>query len=180
MLYGSKIYPLLGIVLLGGVVAYAALSSSSGDDPSRAAADVQGFLPGSDPRAMGTTAARNPIVYQLGTEVMDVGQAEARCLGLSWPARGAIVDCVISGCAASQSGLKLDDIIVAVNGQPVFNRSQFWSLMANQPTSVVTLDVLSGGQQKRITLSSKANPGAAGPGAVQAAALQNPCVVCPL
>jgi hypothetical protein len=159
--------------LVGSAVISASRRTASGDlDP---AFDTSPFS--NNVRTVGMLIARNPLASHLGVGVMELGPTDAQCLGLSWPARGVIVDCVISGCFGAQSGLKLDDVIVGVNAQPVFNRVQFWSLFGNQPGTTATLDILRGGQQGRITVGAGADPGAI---ALAGAVTQNPCAACPL
>jgi predicted metalloprotease with PDZ domain len=134
------------------------------------------------PRANAQTVALvsqiDPLATRFGVGVNELAAPDAQCLGLSWPARGVIVDCVISGCVGAESGVKVNDVIVGVNGQPAFNASQFWSLLDNQPGNQVTLQVLRAGQQTRILVDPS------GPAdqkiALVAGMTQNPCTACPL
>ena len=132
--------------------------------------------PGS-PAAGSTTKG----LHYLGAKVTDVDPADARALGLSWPARGVIVDCVIAGCPAGQAGLVINDIIVGIGGQPVFNQAQFSTLLANETAPVLTFDVLRGGRQERVVIAAHVDPVSSATGvAMVVPATPNPCAVCPL
>ena len=176
MFYRVRTLSIVALLGLIGLVGFAVISASRrtrpGDlDPAFDPSPFSGNV-----RAVGMLVARNPLASHLGVSVMELGPTDAQCLGLSWPARGVIVDCLISGCFGAQSGLRLDDVIVGVNGQPVFNRVQFWSLFGNQPGTTATLDILRGGQQARVVVGG-ADPNAV---ALAAAVTQNPCATCPL
>jgi hypothetical protein len=185
MLRDWKIYPLVLMFALLGLAVYAATDSSSLDAITRrfsgaGAPTPQPSLPVSGPVTL-VGLTQTGVLSPLGATVMDVGPAEAKLLGLSYPSRGVIVDCVVGGCAASQAGLRPDDIIVSVNDQPVFNRVQFWSLLRNQPTSSLNLDVLRCGREKRIVVDPRLGPMGSSPNVALAAGTPpNPCAVCPL
>ena len=114
---------------------------------------VGGLFYGKEPVARETVA--RPIIPPsfaggvsvsdaLGISVANIRASEASGLGLSWPARGVLVDCVISKCLGSQAGLAPDDVVVALNDQPVFNKVQFWSLLASHTAPDLTIEVVRG------------------------------------
>jgi S1-C subfamily serine protease len=54
----------------------------------------------------------------LGIEGLTVSASEAERLGLA-KAEGALVKSVISGTGAAKAGIRVDDVVLSVNGQPV-------------------------------------------------------------
>ena len=92
----------------------------------------------------------------LGIRVADMRASEAAALGLSWPARGVVVDCVISKCLGAQAGLAPDDVVVALNDQPVFNKVQFWSLLASHSAPNLIVEVVRGHQLLRLSVDRNA------------------------
>jgi S1-C subfamily serine protease len=136
---------------------------------------------GNLPASSGAVRPSAQGLHYLGARVADVGPTDARALGLSWPARGVIVDCVIAGCPAAQSGLALNDIIVSVGGQPVFNEAQFSTLLANETVPVLSFDVLRAGRQERVAIAAHVDPATSATSvALVAPVAQNPCAVCPI
>jgi len=122
--------------------------------------------------------AQGPAGFGLGLDLMDIGPAEARSAGMSWPYRGAVVDGVVSGCTAARAGVRLNDVVISFQGQPVQNRAQLcWMLSQQPPLQPFTLDVLRGGQVQRLTLSPQYDPSTAGMGV---AMVRNPCATCPI
>ena len=67
-----------------------------------------------------------------GVEVADVSPELAESLGLK-TTRGAIIGAIERGSPAEKSGMKLGDVIVVVNGQPVANSSATLSAIAGVP-----------------------------------------------
>ena len=136
------------------------------------------WQPRANAQAVALVTETDPLATRFGVGVNELAPPDAQCLGLSWPARGVIVDCVISGCVGAQSGVKVNDVIVGVNGQPAFNGSQFWSLLGNQPGNTVNLQVLRAGQQTQIVVDPNSTAGQQI--ALVAGLTQNPCTACPL
>ena len=126
----------------------------------------------------GRSSSRHPAVDYFGAEVATLRPTEARALGVSEQTAGVIVDGIVAGCLASQSGLAPDDIIIGVNGQPVQDDHQFWTRLARGSGPVVALDVVRRGAPQQITVPWQQGQGT-GNGTL-AAAQQNPCAVCPL
>jgi len=126
---------------------------------------VGGLFYGKEPVARETVA--RPIIPPsfaggvsvsdaLGISVANIRASEASGLGLSWPARGVLVDCVISKCLGSQAGLAPDDVVVALNDQPVFNKVQFWSLLASHTAPDLTIEVVRGERLLRLSVPRSA------------------------
>jgi serine protease DegQ len=67
-----------------------------------------------------------------GVEVADVNPELAESLGLKGT-RGAIIGAIERGSPAEKGGMKLGDVIVVVNGQPVANSSATLSAIAGVP-----------------------------------------------
>jgi serine protease DegQ len=67
-----------------------------------------------------------------GVEVADVSPELAESLGLK-TTRGAIIGAIERGSPAEKSGMKLGDVIVGVNGQPVANSSATLGAIAGVP-----------------------------------------------
>jgi serine protease DegQ len=67
-----------------------------------------------------------------GVEVADMSPELAESLGLK-TTRGAIIGAIERGSPAEKSGMKLGDVIVVVNGQPVANSSATLSAIAGVP-----------------------------------------------
>ncbi len=91
---------------------------------------------------------------QLGVSVQPVTTDVARSLNLP-EARGVIVGEVQPESAASRAGLKIGDIITALNGEPVNESNELRNRVANtQPGTEITLTVWRDGgeQQIRATL----------------------------
>jgi S1-C subfamily serine protease len=181
MIYRKSILP---PVLLAGLVAvpiYAVVSGQrSGPAPVVAPVLATDPLP-AVPLSGQVAAPSSKGLHYLGAKVTDVSPADARALGLSWPARGVLVDCVVGGCPAAQAGLVINDIIVGIGGQPVFNQAQFSTLLANETAPVLSFDVLRAGRQERVVIAAHVDPVASATGvALVVAATPNPCAVCPL
>jgi membrane-associated protease RseP (regulator of RpoE activity) len=185
MIYKKSILPPVLLAAFAAVPIYAVVSGQrSGSAPavvrvvdsdplSTVPLDIRPGNPAATPSGKG--------LHYLGAKVTDVDPADARALGLSWPARGVIVDCVIAGCPAGQAGLVINDIIVGIGGQPVFNQAQFSTLLANETAPVLTFDVLRAGRQERVAITAHVDPVVSATGvAMVVPATPNPCAVCPL
>jgi S1-C subfamily serine protease len=87
-------------------------------------------------------ASADPGPAWLGvyTRTVDSELAEVFTLAVD---QGAIVHSIVSGSPADESGLKVDDIITAVDGQPVTDASDLTELIrAHQPGDAVSLTVV--------------------------------------
>ncbi|MBW3659837.1 MAG: trypsin-like peptidase domain-containing protein [Actinobacteria bacterium] len=72
---------------------------------------------------------------------------------------GAVVDSVQEGSAADRAGLQQNDIIVALNGEPIENMSDLVvSLRRFDPDDVVTLDLLRDGEELRVEVTLDERP----------------------
>ena len=185
MIFQKSILPPVLLAAFAAVPIYAVVSAQR-NGPGPAVARVVGSEPLSAvpldirPGNPAPTPSSKGLHY-LGAKVTDVDPADARALGLSWPARGVIVDCVIAGCPAGQAGLVINDIIVGIGGQPVFNQTQFSTLLANETAPVLSFDVLRAGRQERVVIAAHVDPATSATGvAMVVAATPNPCAVCPL
>jgi Do/DeqQ family serine protease len=90
---------------------------------------------------------------QLGVTVQGVTSDIAASLGLK-EVRGALVNSVADGSAAADAGVKVGDIILSFNGQPVQDTNSLRNRVANaEPGSTASLAVLRDGSEK--TLSAK-------------------------
>lgn len=72
---------------------------------------------------------------------------------------GALLQDVVAGAPASQAGLRVGDVIVAVNGKPVSDRTPLVSLLIEHVAGeTVTLDILRDGEifQTSLTLGERA------------------------
>ena len=98
----------------------------------------------------------------IGVEIRDVSPADAEVFGLPSP-DGAVVAAEPRGPAAA-AGLKLGDVIVAVEGKAVKNAGDLMeTVMERRPGDRVTLDVVRYGDRRRVAvrLEEFANPRAA-------------------
>jgi len=89
----------------------------------------------------------------LGADTLDVTKAEADKLGWDAP-HGAKLGVLASGSPAEKAGLKSGDIIDGVDGIEVETSSAFEKTITAKPSgSEVRLRVLSGGRERRITVT---------------------------
>jgi serine protease Do len=100
------------------------------------------------PSALAAKAAQDMIEYgvvrrpRIGVVVTPVTEAQAELYGLDRIA-GAVVAEVTSGAPADQAGIRAEDVIVAVNGNPVNSSSELTTRLArHQPGERVTLSVV--------------------------------------
>ena len=185
MIYQKSILPPILLAAFAAVPIYAVVSGQrSGSAPAVARvvdSDPLSTVPLDIRPASPAAGLTTKGLHYLGAKVTDVDPADARALGLSWPARGVIVDCVIAGCPAGQAGLVINDIIVGIGGQPVFNQAQFSTLLANETAPVLSFDVLRAGRQERVVVAAHVDPVTSATGvAMVVPATPNPCAVCPL
>lgn len=87
----------------------------------------------------------------LGIDTQDVDARLAQALGVP-EARGAVVTRVYPGSAGGAAGLKVGDVVVAANGQPIDNAEALRNFQGLQtPDATVVLDVRRDGKPLRIT-----------------------------
>ena len=103
----------------------------------------------------GGKAVRRPW---LGARLQTVTPEIAETLGLKFP-NGALVSSVASDSPAARAGLKLSDLIVSIDGQPVEDPNAFDYRFATRPlggTSVV--EVQRGGKPVKLTVPLETAP----------------------
>jgi Do/DeqQ family serine protease len=94
----------------------------------------------------------------LGIDTQDVDARLAQGLGLN-EARGAVVTRVYPGSAAGAAGLKVGDVVVAANGQPIDNAEALRNFQGLQaPDATVVLDLRRDGKQVRVTSGLREAP----------------------
>jgi Do/DeqQ family serine protease len=94
----------------------------------------------------------------LGIDTQDVDARLAKGLGLA-EARGAVVTRVYPGSAAGAAGLKVGDVVVAANGQPIDNAEALRNFQGLQaPDATVVLDLRRDGKPVRITSGLREAP----------------------
>ena len=94
----------------------------------------------------------------LGIDTQDVDARLAQGLGLA-EARGAVVTRVYPGSAAGAAGLKVGDVVVAANGQPIDNAEALRNFQGLQaPDATVVLDLRRDGKPVRITSGLREAP----------------------
>ena len=86
----------------------------------------------------------------LGVTIQDVDENTAKALGLSDP-KGALVASVRPGDPADQSGIKVGDVIVSVNGKPVENAGDLTRTIGSiSPDETVNMTVWRQGSIKEL------------------------------
>jgi serine protease Do len=89
----------------------------------------------------------------LGVQVQDVTEELARTYKLQ-SAKGALIADVTDGSPADKAGLKPDDVVIAVDGREIGDRSELTNYIASRPPdSTVHLKVLRNGQEKDIAVT---------------------------
>ena len=92
----------------------------------------------------------------LGVHIRDLEPLLAEAMGLD-NTQGVLIDQVRSGQAADKAGVKRDDIVLEVDGQPVHNAVDLRSQIGRTAPGVeVELLVLRDGEQKRIEVELEA------------------------
>jgi serine protease Do len=104
------------------------------------------------------------MVKRVSTEIMQTGKAKRAYVGVQ-PAdaeaaarqysiktdRGAYIVQVVSGSPADKAGIKVGDVIVAMDGTPVTTASTFRALLAEKrPGDKVTLTIMRGAQELKL------------------------------
>lgn len=94
----------------------------------------------------------------IGVEPQDVNEAIAE--GLKLPkAEGSIVTGLERGGAADRAGIRVGDVLVAVNDKPVRNSSELIQrIAALEPGQQATLTFFREGKQQRVSLSIRQRP----------------------
>lgn len=86
----------------------------------------------------------------LGVEAQDVDARLAQALGLPAP-RGAIITRLHPGSSAADAGLRVGDVVIAANGQPIDNAEALRNFQGLQsPGTIVTLSVHRDGRTVQI------------------------------
>jgi serine protease Do len=94
----------------------------------------------------------------LGVAIQDFTPRLAKAMGLS-VADGALVTGVNEGSPAARGGLKVDDVVTAVDGQHVGSSAQLSRTIAlKRPESQVKLAVYRGGKPNEVTLTIGTRP----------------------
>ena len=94
----------------------------------------------------------------LGIDSQDVDARIARGLGLD-EARGAVVTRVHPGSAAAGAGLRVGDVILAANGQPIRDAESLRNFQGLQPANArITLDVRRNGKPLQVTTGLREVP----------------------
>ena len=94
----------------------------------------------------------------LGARLQAVTPEIAETLGLVRPA-GALVANVAQGSPAAQGGLKLSDLIIAIDGQSVDDPNAFDYRFATRPLGgTAQVDVLRGGKPQRVAIPLEVAP----------------------
>jgi S1-C subfamily serine protease len=95
----------------------------------------------------------------LGVSTSDLGLDEAQARGLGADQRGALVQQVVPGGPAAQSGVARGDVIVRIDGQPVQGSDDVARAIADhQPGDRVEVEVLRGGDRRTLTVTLGERP----------------------
>jgi len=110
------------------------------------------------PATLAKRVAEDLIAYgvvrrpRLGVQIADVDPADAEVYGLDRPLGVEVVRVEPDGPGA-RGGLRLGDVIVGVEGEPVETTSRLMELLARrQPGDAVTLEVVRYGRRLRMTV----------------------------
>ena len=94
----------------------------------------------------------------LGVVIQEVNKDLAESFGLDKPA-GALVAQVLDGGPAARGGLRVGDVILAIDGRPIVVSADLPHQVGNlKPGTRVRLDVVRGGERQRIDLAIGALP----------------------
>lgn len=96
----------------------------------------------------------------LGIRYVSLTPAVAAQLGMQGVTQGALVGAVVSGSPAAQAGLREDDVITKIEGQPLQGESALAELVDRQkPGDTITLTVLRDGRTSEIRVTLGTSPG---------------------
>jgi len=94
----------------------------------------------------------------LGVVIQEVNKDLAESFGLDKPA-GALVAQVLDGGPGAKGGLRVGDVILALDGQPIVVSADLPHLVGNlKPGTKVQLDVVRGGERQNLALNVGALP----------------------
>lgn len=98
----------------------------------------------------------------LGVDLQDVDPRIAKGLGMNEP-RGAVITRVYPDSAGGAAGLRVGDVIVAANGEPIDNAEALRNFQGLQaPDAQITLDVRRDGRALQVTSGLREAPKALG------------------
>lgn len=88
---------------------------------------------------------------QLGIQIQDLTPDIAKALNIS-DTRGAVVTVITPGSPADSAGLKVEDVVVGVNGEPIRSASDLRNKIGlEQVGAEVKLDILRRGERRTVT-----------------------------
>jgi serine protease Do len=94
----------------------------------------------------------------LGVVPLSLTDADADIFGLRGP-RGVLIDRVRSESPAARDGLRVEDVIVAINGTPITGREQFRAVVADlHPDKRARVRVVRDGQETEVTVRIGTQP----------------------
>ncbi len=96
----------------------------------------------------------------LGVSISDFNAETAKAYGVD-AKEGALVQEVVSGSAAEKAGVKVGDVVVAIDGQPVTSASSLRTAIGlKRSGEVVKIDVLRDGKRRTLTANLDERTGA--------------------
>ena len=117
-----------------------------------------GFLLGLVVLLLNGTASAQQAKGWLGADLLDVPKAEADKLGWDAP-HGAKLGVVASGSPAEKAGLRTGDIMLTIDGVEAETSGELEKAIAlKSPGAEVLLRVLSGGRERRVTVTLAERP----------------------
>ncbi|MGD0861102.1 MAG: PDZ domain-containing protein [Terracidiphilus sp.] len=117
-------YRVLGMIVLSGVAALAAMTPLEARAQGREMVQLMG---GADPLLLGS-----PSQGYLGVDLADVDQEKAQALKLK-EVRGALITLIDHDAPAGQIGLKVNDVVLQLNGQNVEGAEQLRRMLKEIP-----------------------------------------------
>ena len=94
----------------------------------------------------------------IGVTIQDFGADAAEALGLK-DVKGAIISEIVAGGPAAKAGLLPDDILTAVNGVVVANRSELTREVAKaRPGETIKLSIIRDGKPRTVDIKSGTRP----------------------
>ena len=117
-------YRVLGMIVLSGVAALAAITPLEARAQGREMVQLMG---GADPLLLGS-----PSQGYLGVDLADVDQEKAQALKLK-EVRGALITLIDHDAPAGQIGLKVNDVVLQLNGQNVEGAEQLRRMLKEIP-----------------------------------------------